>query len=112
MKSLTFAEFFALPPGAIFGQATGLPHQFSCGMYRKGESWSDDENDRGRAVQVAEIILDGLNHRRDGTTSHVVYEEDLDSDHRFLVYEPADLDRLASLIGRGPGWVEHREPTP
>jgi hypothetical protein len=103
MKSLSFAEFFAMPPGTIFGQATGLPHQFSTGLYRKGDSWdavgeNDDEDSEEAAIEVIDLLLDDDGHA--SAEWWHAYPGGLEDDHRFLVYDSDDLDRLAELIER------------
>ena len=90
MKTLTFSEFFDLPPGVIFGQDYALPHR-DAGLWRKGESYPEDD-DGWRGVMAVDILAP------EGEGVYCVGEDAIEDDHRFLVYEPADLGRLAGIV--------------
>jgi hypothetical protein len=107
MKSLTFAEFFTMPPGTIFGQVTGLPHQFSCGLFKTVTAFPAIHGRDGDEAEPATVSAIELTPFEDGEVGvkWFISDGELEEDHRFLVYEDDDLDRLAGLIGRGPGWV-------
>jgi hypothetical protein len=97
MKTLTFAEMFTMPPGTIFGQVTGFPHQFSTGLHRLTRTWPEDEwGDATIGFQALTCLEDGRFPWDDSLS-----EDAINDGYRFLVYEPDDLDRLAGLIGRG-----------
>jgi hypothetical protein len=88
-----------MPAGTIFGQATGSAHQFSTGLFRMTAAHPEGEDD-DRSVQCDELTpYDDGQH----LGAQWIYEGAIFQEHRFLVYEPTDLDRLARLIGRGPG---------
>lgn len=106
MKSMTFDEFHAMPPGTIFGQVTGLPHQDSPGLCVKCDSVAgcdpgedSDEEYESRGINYRHALLwdDGFDDEEWFLTADL-----LEDDHRFLVYGPEDIDRLVALLGRGP----------
>jgi len=92
MRRLTFAEFFALPEGVLFSQDFALPHRDN-GLWRKGKSWeADDEDEAG--VTIDDAVIPG----GEAKSSDFVTEGSLEKDHRFLVFEDDDLNRLGLLI--------------
>lgn len=105
MKCAKFAEFLRYPIGTVFGQDYALPHREE-GLWVKGETVPGgesyvDENqnihDEGDGVMVTDLTFfddDGLPSGEEQWIGEGMIEDD----HRFLIYEAADLDRLASII--------------
>lgn len=104
MKPLTFDEFLAMPAGTIFGNDYGLPHMNE-GLFVKGETsliaLDDDESSWPAFLSTDLTFFDGNGQSSD--EEQWVNINTIDDDHRFLAYEPADLDRLAGLIERARG---------
>jgi hypothetical protein len=95
VRSMTFAEFLGMPAGTLFAIKGMDPFD---SIYSKRGNWQPSPSPLG-------FLMDDLHeyaeHGDDVPFGQTwLTEYDFDDDHQFLVYERADLDRLAGLVER------------
>jgi hypothetical protein len=97
VRSMTFAEFLGMPAGTLFGQDYAVAHRDE-GLWSKRDSYpADDRDDEGfKALDLTFFDDAG----QPASEPNWITEGMLEETHRFLVYEVADLDRLAGLVER------------
>jgi hypothetical protein len=108
MKIVTLAELHAYPAGTVYCETEEGMHKYAEDLYAKGESSPPGECWFGKT----ECLPQPTSGRKipwfqPETTRH--FDSDPGNYNNagdpVYVFEEADLDRLAVLIGRGPGWV-------